>query len=165
MTNKELISELVSRNLLTSAVFHDSLVKHIMDDGEFKVILTFGTPNGVDQCSRCRATKPTKQFNYYSARVSADGYLQRSNAVCKDCTKEHGSELKEAKKKCNNLPKKPKAGDICLHCHREWNGNWHLHHREDKIIGYICGHCNMSFSDHRNKEVNKKRNTNFDDIF
>ena len=47
---------------------------------------------------------------------------------------------------------KPKKGDECPHCERPWSGNWHRHHEGDKFIEWLCGHCNMSFSDQRNNK-------------
>ena len=161
LTTKDLLLELRNRGLLTSAKYHDELIEQVEEglcEG-VEIILTRGKPVKQQQCSRCRNDYDSSMFNYYQARVSSDGYLSRSNAVCKVCSKAHGKELKDAINKCGGKrPPKPKSGDTCLNCERPWSGNWHLHHRHDKIIGYICGHCNMSFSDHRNEEVIQKRN-------
>ena len=164
LTNEQLILELYNRGLLTNASHHNQIVEEL-NNGEkpnIQLVLTKGIPVSKAKCSKCRKTFDACEFGYYQARVSSKGYLQRSNALCSSCRKDHGTELKEAIAKAGGRPPEPKAGSVCPHCEREWDGKWHLHHRGDKIIGYICGHCNMSFSDHRNEEVNKKRNRKFD---
>ena len=163
VTNEQLILELSRRGLLTNSSNHDKIVEELLagSSNGIKCVLTYGIPKGTNKCSRCRQEFPCEEFSYYQSRVSKDGHLMRSNAVCTSCGKETTDELKEAKRlheEKHGKILKPKAGDECLHCKRTWDGNWHLHHQGDKIIGYICGHCNMSFSDHRNREVFEREN-------
>jgi len=161
ITDEQLILEINRRGLLTNSKIHDKIIKEASSGSgrDIRVVLTYGEPKGTNKCSRCMQEFPCEEFSYYQSRVNKDGHLMRSNAVCTSCGKKTTVELKEAKrlheKKHGKIPK-PNPGDECLHCKRTWNGNWHLHHQGDKIIGYICGHCNMSFSDHRNREVFEK---------
>jgi len=165
LSDTELLKEMQRRNLLTGAKFH-----HDVDLSRgVKVILTYGIPEGTSECSQCRQTYDTSEFGYYQTRVDKNGYRMRSNALCSSCRSDHGQELKKAiklhKKSGKPMPVKPESGDVCNHCQRSWSGKWHLHHRHDKLIGYLCGHCNMSFSDHRNEQVNSERGRDYYDSF
>lgn len=155
ITNEQLILEIEKRGLLTSAHHHGDILKN-RDFSGIKIILSRGTPPGEQNCSRCLKPFAASEFSRYQARVSKTGYLQRSNAWCSSCHNDHKMELNRALKDVV-VPPKPKKGDECSHCERTWDGNWHRHHQGESFLGWLCGHCNMSFSDHRNKEVNEKR--------
>ena len=158
ISSQELIKELAERNLLTSAANNKKILFDISQNPEMEVgiILSRGIDPRPKECSRCRKTFPGAEFPYYAGRVSKDGYRQRTNAVCKRCTKKSKKELDNAVKKIK-IPPKPEPGTDCDDCERPWTGNWHRHHQGDKFLGWICGQCNMSKSDHRNEHV-KKRN-------
>lgn len=149
ISNDQLINELNSRGLLTNSKSNDILLNNL--NGDVKVILTYGEPSGEMECRECKEMKNADCFSFYQARVGADGFLMRSNALCCDCSKASNKQRKEVLDKAD-IPSKPKSGDVCFNCEREWGGNWHRHHVGDKFISYICGHCNMSFSDQRNKK-------------
>ena len=152
-----LIKELSRRGRMTNAACHPKIMRDGIDENT-KIIVTRGVSSVYLECSRCRKELPPEEFNYYQARVSGNGFLQRTNAVCKTCDKDGKDELKNAVKLTGNtLGPKPRKGDVCPHCERNWEGNWHRHHQGDEVIGWICGHCNMSFSDHRNEAVERKR--------
>lgn len=147
-SNNDLIKELHERGFMTNSFSNDLILSGNFET--FKVILTHGEPKTEMKCRQCRLKKPSDQFRFYQARVDSNGYLMRSNALCNECSKKSNSERKKVLDSAI-IPKKPKSGDICVNCNREWTGNWHRHHEEDRFVAYICGHCNMSFSDQRNK--------------
>jgi hypothetical protein len=149
ISNGELINELNSRGLLTNSKSNNILLEGPNDN--VKVILTYGEPSSKMKCRECKEMKNSDCFSFYQARVAADGFLMRSNALCRDCAKTSNKQRKEVLDNAN-IPTKPKSGDICPNCEREWSGNWHRHHVGDEFISYLCGHCNMSFSDQRNKK-------------
>lgn len=151
LTNQELLEELKRRNLLTNSPVNEIVIDS--DVNNYKVILTLGEPNYDMVCRECRISKSSDNFKFYQARVSSDGFLMRSNALCDDCSKKSNSERKKVLDSAD-IPNKPKPGDICPSCDRPWEGNWHRHHVEDKFISFLCGHCNMSLSDQRNKKYN-----------
>ena len=76
--------------------------------------------------------------------------LMRSNALCNECSIKSNKQRKKVLDRAN-VPSKPKKGEECSNCNRPWSGNWHRHHKGDDFISWLCGHCNMSFSDQRNK--------------
>jgi hypothetical protein len=125
----------------------------------FNISLTFGLPDTLShdkyRCSRCDNKKETKCFRFYQSRVDKDGYLMRSNALCDTCSvesnKRRAATLSEAHRN-GEISDRPKEGDTCPHCSREWYGNWHRHHDDvnHKFIEWLCGDCNMSFHDQRN---------------
>lgn len=156
ITDNELLNELKTRGFFTNSKSTQQILNEENKNG-IKVILTRGIPHKEAECSRCRKMLPPDMFSYYQARVSKNGYLQRSNAVCTDCAKEGEEEKNQAIKNSSEVYEKPNPGDICPHCERSWFGNWHRHHQGDKFLGYYCGNCNMSWQDHRNKDVMKKR--------
>jgi len=156
--DEELLLELARRGRLTST--RSRTIKSIIEDAtqnalesDWCVIPTRGTPQHEQECSRCGEMKDASAFTYYPLRASKSGLLQRINAVCRECTKAHSQELRTAVANAGQIPPKPAKGDVCSHCQRQWSGNWHRHHQGDKFLGWLCGHCNMSFSDHRNKGV------------
>jgi hypothetical protein len=155
ISNQELLDELKKRGLLTNSPVNEIVIKKNTND--YKVILTLGKPEKEMVCRECRLSKPSDSFSFYQARVNSDGFLMRSNALCNECSTESNKQRKQVLDSAD-IPDKPKSGDICQNCERPWEGNWHRHHVEDKFIAYICGHCNMSFSDQRNKKnlVNEK---------
>ena len=118
-----------------------------------------GIPPGLHECSRCRENKDTTCFNYYNQRVDKNGYLMRSNALCKDCGVETDKERKETLKKAGKegkIPPKPAPGDVCKYCNRNWGSkeqprNWHRDHDaiKNEFRGWLCGDCNMAKHDHR----------------
>ena len=147
---KKLVRELREAKLLTSATGSNKAYDNFEDEGEdLKFILTSGEPYGKSECSRCMKILPDDQFTYYQARVSKNGYLQRVNAVCHECSGKGDAELKNAILNSGDIPSKPEPGSTCPNCDRKWYKNWHRHHRGDKFIAWWCGQCNMSQQDHR----------------
>ena len=102
------------------------------------------------ECRECRNSLNPENFTYYLSRVDQKGYLMRSNALCDECSTKSNKQRKKVLDGAN-VPSKPKKGDKCPYCNRLWLGNWHRHHKGDDFISWLCGHCNMSFSDQRNK--------------
>jgi|LauGreDrversion4_2_1035121.scaffolds.fasta_scaffold20996_1 hypothetical protein len=145
-STEELLLELKNRNLLTNSKSNDLVLNNCTDN--VKVILSYGEPNEQLKCRECRESKDSKHFAFYQARVDAKGYLMRSNALCDVCSKISNEQRKKVLDSAD-IPDKPKSGETCPNCLREWSGNWHRHHVGDDFIAYICGHCNMSFSDQR----------------
>ena len=139
-------------SVFTSSPTNEQIMK---SEQACEVIVTYGIPTEAQTCRSCKMVLPADQFNYYQARVAKNGFLQRSNAVCHNCSKKENKERQLAFKN-SLIPEKPKKGSKCPHCDRVWEGNWHRHHQGDKFIAWLCGHCNMSFSDHRNKDASKK---------
>lgn len=118
-----------------------------------------GMPLGLHECSICREEKDNSAFSYYTGRVDKYGFLLRSNAHCKSCskisTKERKDTLKKAEKE-GKIPPKPKPGDICTNCNRKWGSheqprNWHQDHNQKthEFRRWLCGDCNMALHDHR----------------
>jgi len=154
-TDKELIMELNRRNLVTNSKSNDNILNDINNSNDsVQVILTKGMPSSYMECRECKEKLPSKNFSYYLSRVDQNGYLMRSNALCHTCNYKSNKERKLVLDSCL-IPEKPKKGSECPHCNRKWNGNWHRHHEGDKFIEWLCGHCNMSFSDQRNKRIKK----------
>lgn len=148
---KDLILELYRRELMTNSKSNDSIVNNINTANDVKVILTYGLPNDCMECRECGECLDPKNFSYYMSRVDQNGYLMRSNALCNNCGKHSNAQRKKVFEN-SIIPKKPKKGSECPHCGRKWSGNWHRHHEGDDFINWLCGHCNMSFSDQRNKK-------------
>ena len=153
ITTEELVLELSRRNLLTNSKGNELIVGNLTNENDIKVILTYGLPKDCNECRECGECLESQHFSYYMNRVDQNGYLMRSNALCGYCSKKSNSERKKVFEN-TIIPKKPKKGDECPHCDRKWNGNWHRHHKGDQFISWLCGHCNMSFSDQRNKNTN-----------
>jgi len=145
----DLIKEIHSRGLLTGAKSNQEIISNINKIGGLQVILTRGLPESELECRECRETLSSDLFSYYLSRVDQKGYLMRSNALCNNCSNESNKQRKKVFES-SVIPDKPKKGDKCPHCDRTWFGNWHRHHEGDKFIEWLCGHCNMSFSDQRN---------------
>lgn len=146
---KDLIKELNNRGLLTQAKSNKIILESIDGDENINIILSKGLPTKKLECRECRGVLPSESFNYYSARVDKDGYLMRSNALCNTCSNESDKKRKKVLDSAN-IPNKPKKGDECPNCKRYWRGNWHRHHVGENFVSWLCGHCNMSFSDQRN---------------
>ena len=153
ITTEELILELNRRNLLTNSKGNELIVSNLSSEDDVQVILTYGLPKGCNECRECGEYLESQNFSYYMNRVDQHGYLMRSNALCNDCGKKSNNERKKVFESAI-IPKKPKKGSECPHCNRKWSGNWHRHHKGDQFINWLCGHCNMSFSDQRNKNSN-----------
>ena len=106
------------------------------------------------KCRACGEKKHSSKFSFYLARVDKEGFLMRSNALCNSCSdlqnKKRTKILNDANKS-GLIPKKPKSGDTCQGCEREWHGNWHRHHNDEthEFVSWLCGHCNMSLSEQR----------------
>lgn len=149
-SNFELLEELSNRGLLTNSKFNQEIFTGGKFNNSYQVILTKGLPDFFLECRECKKHLDPKDFTYYQSRVDKKGFLMRSNALCRSCMVVSN---KERKIVLENAPKnkKPEKGDTCPHCQRKWYGNWHRHHQGDKFIDWLCGHCNMSFSDQRNK--------------
>lgn len=145
----ELIKEIHRRGLLTNAKSNQEIISKFNEFHEIRAILTKGLPEEKMECRECRKTLDSSFFSYYLSRVDRNGYLMRSNALCEECSVKSNKERKKVLDSAK-IPNKPKKGDKCPHCERSWSGNWHRHHEGDKFIEWLCGHCNMSFSDQRN---------------
>jgi len=147
-SNEVLLMEIISRGLISNV----QTINRIKQDNieNFKFIYTHGIPDCDMVCRECDEHKHSSEFTFYNGRVDKHGYLMRGNAVCDSCKINLDSERNFVLDAVKNISK-PKKGDICDCCGREWYHNWHRHHEGDKFIGYICGHCNMSLSDQRNK--------------
>ena len=152
ISTEELLKEISKRGITTNSKSNEIIMTEKCFDS-VNIILTYGKPSGMMKCRECKEMKDTDCFSFYQSRVDSNGFLMRSNALCCDCSDVNN---KQRKKVVDNaiIPSKPKIGDVCSNCEREWLGNWHRHHVGDKFVAYICGHCNMSFSDQRNKKNN-----------
>jgi hypothetical protein len=147
---KTLIKELFDRGLITNAKSNGVILSELDKIETLNIILTKGIPIGKMECRECRNSLSSDFFSYYLSRVDQNGYLMRSNALCNTCTVKSNKQRKTVLDNAK-IPFKPKKGDECSNCNRPWNGNWHRHHEGDEFISWLCGHCNMSFSDQRNK--------------
>jgi hypothetical protein len=145
----DLILEFQNRGLLTNAKSNQEIINNLHKNDNLSLILTRGLPNEKMECRECRNSLDSKLFTYYLSRVDQKGYLMRTNALCYQCSTKSNQERKKVFDN-SNIPPKPKKGDKCPNCDRKWLGNWHRHHEGDKFIKWLCGHCNMSFSDQRN---------------
>lgn len=150
ISTEELLKEISKRNLTTNSKFNETTISKKSFNG-ISIIFTYGKPSGEMKCRECKEMKNVNCFSFYQSRVDSNGFLMRSNALCCDCSETTNKQRKEVLDNAI-IPSKPKKGDICSNCEREWPGNWHRHHVGDKFVAYICGHCNMSFSDQRNKK-------------
>ena len=149
----DLLMEIKSRGLMTNSKKNEEIINS--KSASIKIILSFGLPSEKLECRECGESKSPDNFTFYQGRVDNRGFLMRSNALCHYCMKKTNEQRKLVLDRAN-IPQKPKPGDVCINCNREWTGNWHRHHVGNEFISYICGHCNMSFSDQRNKVVLKK---------
>jgi hypothetical protein len=147
-SNDDLLMEIISRGLISN----DLTMNRINQDNikNFKFIYTHGIPDCDMICRECGELKHSSEFTFYNGRVDRHGYLMRSNAICDSCKTNLDSKRSFVLDAVKSITK-PKKGDICDCCGREWHYNWHRHHEGDTFIGYICGHCNMSLNDQRNK--------------
>jgi hypothetical protein len=150
VSNAEILKELSKRGLITNSKSNTLILNTLTDDSEFNIILTKGLPKEKMECRECRNHLTPEHFNYYLSRVDQNGYLMRSNALCNDCALKSNKQRKQVLNSAI-IPSKPKKGDECPNCKRHWTGNWHRHHEDNDFISWLCGHCNMSFSDQRNK--------------
>jgi hypothetical protein len=150
-TTNEIIKELNERGVLTNAKSNDNILKTLDLNDNLKIILTKGLPIKKLECRECRVSLDPEYFSYYLSRVDQNGYLMRSNALCNKCASISNSQRKKVLD-IAEIPLKPKKGEECPNCNRSWFGNWHRHHEGDSFISWLCGHCNMSFSDQRNKK-------------
>lgn len=152
--NVDLIKEIHKRGLLTNAKTNRIIIDNLNTKTDVKVILTFGLPKECMECRECGECKDSKHFSFYLGRVDRSGYLMRSNALCDACTHQSNTDRNKVLSDAD-IPDAPEKGSTCENCNRKWLGNWHRHHVGDKFISWICGHCNMSFSDQRNRKVKK----------
>jgi hypothetical protein len=149
---KKLLEELYKRGLFTSGKSNEIIMENCEDFDQIKIILSKGTPKNHMECRECRLVLPPDEFNFYQSRVDQNGFLMRSNALCSTCgNKSNKERSKVLSLESYKIPEKPKKGSLCPNCNRNWNGNWHRHHVGDKFVNWLCGHCNMSFSDQRIK--------------
>lgn len=146
----DLIRELKNRELITNAKSNETILNNLNDNENLKIILTKGIPTSFMECRECRRLLNPDVFSYYLSRVDQNGYLMRSNALCYDCSTNSNKQRKKVLDS-SDIPPKPKKGEECPNCNRKWSGNWHRHHEKENFISWLCGHCNMSFSDQRNK--------------
>jgi hypothetical protein len=136
----DLLMELSKRDLFTNTKSNSTIMSSDLEN--VKLILTMGMPEDLLECRECLQFLPSTQFSFYQGRTDKNGYLMRSNAICVSCSKKINESRNKVFKNSRKIIK-PKKGDICPKCERSWNGNWHKHHIDDTVIGYICGHCNM----------------------
>lgn len=164
-TIKELIDEINNRcsssdlGLLDSESNNKVLQKLTENENlPIGICLTFGTPrtetDNKYKCSRCGERKDSSNFRFYQSRVDKEGFLMRSNALCNSCSDLQNRKRTKILNEANKLgliPEKPKCGDTCIGCGREWHGNWHRHHDDEthKFVQWLCAHCNMSLSEQR----------------
>ena len=148
----DMINELSNRGLMTNAKSNEVILASLDENQPLKIILTKGLPVEDMECRECGDILNPHFFSYYLSRVDQKGYLMRSNALCYYCAT---TSNKQRKKVFDGayIPSKPNKGDNCPNCNRQWSGNWHRHHEGDNFISWLCGHCNMSFSDQRNKLI------------
>ena len=145
-------------NDLSKVIPSTNTCKKIENSDINGLIFHKGKPPGLHECSKCRNYKDNTNFKYYQQRVDNKGYLMRTNALCNICSSKNKKEKDETMKKDKNkIPNKPEPGSICPNCQRSWGTkdnprNWHKDHDAIKheFRGWLCGHCNMSKSDHRN---------------
>ena len=161
LTKKEFI-EIIARfkeaglwtNSPSNQVAFDRFKKGESDT--LNIILTNGMPMGISQCSKCKENLSDDQFGYYHARVTKEGFLQRSNALCANCRQEEQDEFAEViSQHEEDIPPAPKPGSRCPNCNRAWSRSWHRHHDHNtkKFIAWWCGNCNMAQQDRRNRRV------------
>lgn len=146
----EILKELNKRGLMTNAKSNDLILTNLDQIQNIKLILTKGLPVEDMECRECRNNLNPDYFSYYLSRVDQKGYLMRSNALCNECSVKSNKQRKIILDNAE-IPKKPKKGEKCPNCKRSWVGKWHRHHQGDNFVSWLCGHCNMSFSDQRNK--------------
>jgi hypothetical protein len=151
ISTEDLIIELNRRNLITNSKSNESILKNLNNTNDVQFVLTYGLPKEFMECRECCECLHPENFSYYMSRVDQNGYLMRSNALCDKCGKKNNKQRLNVFKN-SKIPKKPNKGAVCLNCDRKWSGNWHRHHEGDKFVNWLCGHCNMSFSDQRNKK-------------
>ena len=150
-TTNEIIKELNKRGLMTNAKSNDTILKTLDLNENVNIILTKGLPIENMECRECRNSLEPNYFSYYLSRVDQKGYLMRSNALCNVCATKSNSQRKKVLDVAD-IPSKPKKGSECPNCNRSWSGNWHRHHEGESFVTWLCGHCNMSLSDQRNKK-------------
>lgn len=141
---------------------YDKLISDLDGEDGAKFIPTLGEMQAPAECSECRKMLPWDRFTYYQARVKSDGTLMRSNALCKSCSEKLNlARKKDLGNEKENIPAKPKSGDVCPNCSRKWTGNWHRDHdyKTGEFIAWICGQCNMAMQDRRtpNQKLKKAR--------
>lgn len=117
-----------------------------------------GIGTSIKKCSKCNDSKPESEFKYYKTRVNKDGTPMRVNALCNSCsliTNGERAKTFEISKLNGSMPERPGPDVPCPMCKRmvgpgHHSEKWHLDHDEIKHIvrGWLCGHCNMSKSDH-----------------
>lgn len=131
-------------------------LKLIETYNNLSIVVHKGRPDNLFECSRCFLTKEPDNFNFYNKRIDKKNFLMRSNAICKECAEKINKERKITfQKDKKKIPQKPKSGSVCLHCKREWKGNWHRDHCPIKheFRYWLCGNCNMAKQDHRNSII------------
>ena len=150
------LSELL--NDLSRFIPSTNSCKKIEIDDIKGIIFHRGPPPGLHECSKCLEHKDNTHFTWYHQRVDKKGYRSRVNAHCSSCSEKVKKEKDETMKKDKDkIPEKPEPGSICPNCNRSWGTkenprNWHKDHDAIKheFRRWLCGHCNMSQSDHRN---------------
>jgi len=150
---KELISEIKKRGLITNSKSNKLILDELENLEEVFFILSKGYPKEQMECRECREFFDSTSFSYYLSRVDQNGFFWRSNALCNECSIKSNKSRKKVLDAAN-IPDRPKKGDKCTNCDREWSGKWHRHHEGDEFIKWLCGHCNTHLSDQRNKSKN-----------
>jgi hypothetical protein len=146
----ELIDELYERGIFTNATYHKDILPR--KGHTLKLIATLGEPPDTFECRECRCQLCSTQFRYYQSRVTSTGHLQRANALCKECARASNKQRQKVLKNAT-IPPRPESGAPCSHCNRSWSGKWHRHHMGEDFKGWLCGQCNMSLHDQRNKNA------------
>jgi hypothetical protein len=152
VSTHELFQELNRRGLFTNAKSNKEILAGQISEETHKLIISKGIPPKLMECRECRQELESHHFSYYQGRVSEDGHLMRSNALCYECSTKSNKERQKAFDNSGDIPK-PKKGSVCPSCERKWSGNWHRHHVGEEVLGWLCGPCNMSMYDQRNKDV------------
>ena len=131
---------------------YEELIKNPDGEDDARFIATSGEPKEKRECSECRRMLDGDKFSYYQTRVNRQGELMRVNALCHECSDRINKERAEIPGKGKqNIPPKPKRGDVCPKCRRPWDGNWHQDHdyKTGEFRRWLCGQCNMAQHDRR----------------
>ena len=122
------------------------------DNQTLEIIFSKGYPGMLMECRECLVHQSHENFRFYRNRVDRNGYYIRLNAICKTCEKILNEERqKTLQKEHENIPPRPKSGDVCSSCNREHRRGRHRDHDPvtHKFLGWKCHICNMKRHDQR----------------
>lgn len=131
------------------------LAREILDSEEhsaLEIIFSKGYPTSLMECRECLTHQSHENFRFYRNRVDKNGYYIRLNAICKTCEKTLNDERQNTlQREHENIPPRPRSGDICPSCNREHRRGWHRDHDPvtHKFLGWKCHICNMKRHDQR----------------